>query len=62
MPLEKGRSKKVQSQNIKEMMDAYGKTGKIGNTRPRNRKHAQKIAIAASYTAKRKSKSRRKKL
>lgn len=61
MPLKKGKSKKVQSSNIKEMMDAYDKTGKIGNITPRNRKHAQEIAIAASYRAKRATKQRRKK-
>lgn len=33
------------------MMDAYERTGKIGNTRPRNKAHALQIANAAAYTS-----------
>lgn len=50
MPLKKGKSKKTISQNIAEMMDSYAKTGKIGNIKPRNRRHAMQIANAAAHT------------
>ena len=64
MPTIKGdKSKKAHSANVREMMDAYAKTGKIGNVRPRNRRHAMQIANAAAYTSARmpKRKRRRKK-
>ena len=50
MPLQSGSSEKVHSQNVKEMMKAYHETGKIGNTTPRNAKHAEEIANAAAYS------------
>jgi hypothetical protein len=46
MPLSKGSSPKTISANIAELLRAYKKTGKIGNTRPKNLAHAQKIATA----------------
>jgi len=59
MPTIKGdRSKKAHSSNVKEMMDAYKRTGKIGNTRPRSTKHAEQIANAAAYTSARTTKKR----
>lgn len=49
MPLESGKSRAVVSRNIREMMADYKHgDGKIGNVRPRNAKHAQKIAVAAA--------------
>ena len=52
MPTIKGdKSQKAHSKNVKEMMDAYKRTGKIGTTRPRNEKHALEIANAAAYTS-----------
>jgi hypothetical protein len=47
MPLKKGKGQI--SDNIKEMMRAYKETGKIGNTTPKSKKHASKIAAAAAY-------------
>jgi len=61
MPLKKGYSSKTRSTNISEMMHSYEKTGKIGNTTPRNKDHAQQIAIAASYTSARESAKKKKK-
>ena len=55
MPLKSGSSAKTRSSNIKEMMHKFKGTGKIGPTRPRNIKHAQKIAAAAAFTKSRES-------
>ena len=50
MPLKSGKSKKTISKNIQEMIRAYKKTGKIGNIKPKDLKHALKIASAAAYS------------
>lgn len=57
MPLKKGKSKKTRSANIAEMMRSWKKTGKIGNTTPRDAQHAMQIATAAAFT---KSRSKKK--
>ena len=47
MPLKQGKSDKVVSENIKELMDEYKHgDGKIGNNRPTSAKKAQKMAVA----------------
>ena len=47
MPLKRGKSDKVVSENIKELMDEYKHgNGKIGNNRPTSAKKAQKMAVA----------------
>lgn len=51
MPLKKGSGH--HSENIREMVSSYKQTGKIGNTRPRSKAHAVKIANAAAYRAER---------
>lgn len=48
MPLKSGKSQKTKASNIKEMMNAYKRTGKIGNTTPKNKAHALRIAQAAA--------------
>lgn len=50
MPLKAGKSKKTVSNNIAEMMRSWKKTGKIGNTRPKNKAQALKIAQAAAIS------------
>jgi hypothetical protein len=61
MPPKKGRSQKTISSNIKEIMDSYKKTGKIGNIRPRNSAHALEIAKAAAMRSAGKPGRRKKK-
>jgi hypothetical protein len=46
MPLNKGRSKKVVSQNIRELLKAYRASGRIGSSRPQSLRKAQKQAVA----------------
>ena len=58
MPLRKGSSKKTISSNIRECIESYKKSGKIGNIKPKNLKHAMKICSAASYSTARKGKKR----
>lgn len=49
MPLQTGHTQTIISANIKEIIDSWKKTGKIGNIRPKNKKHALKIAQAIAY-------------
>ena len=55
MPLQKGHSQAVISDNIGEIMRSFEKTGKIGNTKPKSKAHALRIAQAAAYSSARKS-------
>lgn len=57
MPLQKGSSQKTISKNIAECIRSYKNSGKIGNTTPKNLKHAMSICSAAAYSSARKSKS-----
>jgi hypothetical protein len=41
----------TQSENIKEMVDAWKVTGHIGNSTPGTKKEAITQAVAASYTS-----------
>ena len=55
MPLHRGSSKETISRNIKEMMDSWHRSGKIGNTKTKNKKKAQDIAVAAAEEKAKKS-------
>ena len=55
MPLKKGSSQATIGGNIEECLSSYKKTGKIGNTTPKNMAHARKICAAAAYSSARKS-------
>lgn len=46
MPLVKGKSDKVISENIAELMSKWETTGTIGNSSPKNRKEAKAMAVA----------------
>lgn len=47
MPLKPGKSEKVVSENIKELLDEYKYgDGKIGRNRPANATKARKMAVA----------------
>ena len=50
MPLKPGKSQAVKSENIGELVRAYKRKGKIGNTKPRSAKHARSIAAAIAYS------------
>jgi len=56
MPLHKGTSKRVHSENVEELMGSYGRKGKIGNIKPKSKAHAEKIANAIAYNTARKAK------
>jgi hypothetical protein len=62
MPLKSGKSKKVVSENISEVMRSYKKKGKIGTSRPKGKAKAQKqaVAIALSKAGLSKKKGKRK--
>ena len=57
MPLSKGSGKKTIGKNIKELIHTYKEKGKIGNTTPKDMKHARKIASAIAYEKAGKKKS-----
>jgi hypothetical protein len=50
MPLNKGKSQKVVSGNIGEMVRSYKKTGKIGTSKPKSKEEAIKQATAIALS------------
>lgn len=61
MPLKKGKSNKVVSTNVKEMMDTYKSSGAIGTSKPKSNKAAQKQAVAIALSKAGKSRKGKKK-
>jgi hypothetical protein len=60
MPLKRGKSQKVVSENISEMVGSYKKTGKIGTSKPKSEKAAQKQAVAIALEEARKPRKMKK--
>ena len=58
MPLKPGKSNKVVSGNISEMVGAYKKTGKIGTSKPESKKKAIQQATAIALSAAGKSRNK----
>jgi len=56
MPLKKGKSKKVISDNIEEIMHSYHEKGTIGTSSPETNEKAQKQAIAIALSLAKKKK------
>ena len=54
MPLQKGKSKKVISSNIKELLHKFKQDGAIGTSHPKSMEKAQQQAVAIAYTEARK--------
>jgi len=59
MPLKKGRSNKVVSGNISEIVRDYEKSGTIGTSKPKTKGKAVKQAIAISLSTAGKTKKMR---
>lgn len=60
MPLKAGNDKETISENIAELVREYKSDGKIGNTEPKDMKHAQQIATAIAYKEAEKSEKKAK--
>jgi len=58
MPLKQGKSQKVVSSNIGEMVGSYKKTGKIGTSKPKSKEKAIKQATAIALSEAGKSRMR----
>lgn len=56
MPLKKGKTDKIISKNIKELMGSYKDDGKIGTSKPQSKKKAQKQSVAIALQSAGKSK------
>ena len=50
MPLKKGKTNKILHQNISELMGTFKKSGKIGTSKPKSKKAAQKQSAAIAYS------------
>jgi ABC-type sulfate/molybdate transport systems ATPase subunit len=56
MPLKKGKSKKVISSNIGELLHKFKETGTIGTSHPESMEKAQKQVVAIAYSEAKKKK------
>tara|TARA_Y100000114_G_C11522822_1_gene214348 strand:- start:79 stop:255 length:177 start_codon:yes stop_codon:yes gene_type:complete len=58
MPLKRGSSRKTINKNVGELVKSYEKKGKIGKSRPANKKAARKQAVAIALNKAGKSRKR----
>lgn len=61
MPLKKGKSRKTISSNIKELVDKFKKTKRIGTSKPKSKAQAIKQAVAIALSKAGKSRKKKKK-
>lgn len=52
MPLKDGEEKEAFAYNVKETMNTYDATGKIGKSKPESRKKALQQALSIAYSKK----------
>lgn len=57
MPLKSGSSQKTVGKNVSELMHTYKMKGKIGSSKPSDKKAAQKQAVAIALSKADKSKN-----
>lgn len=55
MPLKPGAGKKTFVENIREIMHAFARSGRIGNSAPASKAKADRQAVAIAYRQKRKT-------
>ena len=55
MPLARGTGKKTFVENIREIMHAFARSGRIGNSAPASKAKASKQAVAIAFAKKRKT-------
>lgn len=49
MPLRTGRSERAFRENVRELIESFEQKGKIGRTKPKNKAHARRIALAIAF-------------
>lgn len=55
MPLERGAGNRTFVENIREIMHAFARSGRIGNSAPASKAKAARQAVAIAYRQKRKT-------
>lgn len=60
MPLKAGKSKKIISANIAELMHSFMQSGMIGTSHPKSKSEAVRQAMAIAFSKSRKKKTSKK--
>lgn len=50
MPITSGKSSKIINKNVGKLVSSFEKKGKIGTSKPKNKKAAVKQAVAIAYS------------